>query len=166
MKGNSFEYLLPEYARIGIYYSATNENHPLEETIEKEIEKRLNLALDRQTYRVTQSKAAETFVGTIPKRDWPNATNASGYLIDGLSDDFREAASKKLAENIFNVFVFLVGWNDIDNVMVAKKYHDLISELGAQIRNTKQGTDARKRAEVRLQYAAESYGRWLEKVMY
>lgn len=164
MKGNSFEYLLPEYARTLIYIAATKQEHPLEDTIQKEIEKRLNLALDRQTYRVTQSKAAETFVGTIPKRDWPDAETAVNVLIFGLSEEI--VKDKNVLKEIVDMFEFLVGWMDIDNVMVAKKYHNLLTELSAQIRNTKQGTDARKRAEVRLQYAAESYGRWLEKVMY
>jgi hypothetical protein len=166
MKGNSFEYLLPEYARTLIYGAATKQKHPLKKTVEKEIEKRLNLALDRQTYRVTQSKAAETFVGTIPNRDWPDAETAVYGLMFGISEEITKKMSKNDLEKTVDMFEFLVGWMDIDNVMVAKKYHDLLTELFAQINRTDQGTDARKRAEVRFQYAAESYGRWLEKVMY
>lgn len=171
MKTVSFEYLLPEYARALIYENETKKKHPLKKTLEMEIEKRLNLALDRQTYRVTQSRAAETFNGTIPSKIWNDDSKKfppTFVLTLGLSDGSREHAkfTDEQINRILNLFKFLVGWSDIDYVVLAHKHQNLIFNALEDMKDTTPGTDARKRAEVRLQYAAENYGRWLEKVMY
>lgn len=176
MRTLSLEYLLPEFVRTIIYTNAAKgKKHHLENTITEEIEKRLNLALDRQTYRVTQTRAAETFVGSIPNTKIVlSETGAFPYVIlFGLL--FEKAPvvinlskeEKKQAHNIvFQTFLFLVGWKDEDNVLLAAKYQNLILDANTDLKNSKPNTEARKRAEIRFQYAAENYGRWLEKVMY
>jgi hypothetical protein len=163
----SLETLLPEIARTVIYNNATHKEHYLEKKIVLEIEKRLNLALDRQIYRVTQTKAASTFVGNIPRRVWGNRpTDLFFWLSFGPRNDNSVKTQKSLLNEIEKFFMFIVGWLDEDNVELLKKRQNLCFNIMNNLMGSEEGTDARKRAEIKLQWVMEDLGRWLEKIMY